>query len=70
MNYTIDRFEGNFALCEDESGSQRQIPLSALPETAREGDIITEKDGAFTVNEEATEKRREKMQQRLNRLFK
>ena len=59
MTYTIDRIEGLLAVLEDEDGESRHVPVSALPETAREGDLVTETEpGVFAVDEAATEARR------------
>lgn len=59
MTYTIDRIEDGVAVLENEDGDTRQIPASQLPETAREGTLITETEpGAFAVDEAATEARR------------
>ncbi|HCC01606.1 MAG TPA: DUF3006 domain-containing protein [Ruminococcaceae bacterium] len=41
MKYTIDRFEGEFAVVELESGKFADIPREAIPEAAHEGDIIS-----------------------------
>ena len=69
MNYTIDRFEGEFALCEDESGALVSIPARELPPEAKEGDILSEENGRYTCNTEETRKRREMMRKRLEGLF-
>ena len=41
MKYTIDRFEGKFAVVELESGKFIDIPREAIPANAHEGDIIS-----------------------------
>jgi len=56
---SIGRFEGDFALCEDETG--RRVPLlrTALPADAREGDLlISTSDGRYAVDRTATAARR------------
>ncbi len=45
MNFSIDRFEGSFAVCVNELGSAIDIPISILPVGVREGSIVTP-DGA------------------------
>ena len=40
MKYTIDRFEGDFAVIELENETMVSIPKCALPPEACEGDII------------------------------
>ena len=64
MRYTIDRIEGLLAVLEDEDGESREVPVSALPESAREGDLVTETEteqGTSEVDAEATEARRKKI---------
>ncbi|XOQ45358.1 MAG: DUF3006 domain-containing protein [Clostridium sp.] len=40
MKYTIDRFEGNFAVVELENQKFVNIPRLAIPSEAKEGDVI------------------------------
>lgn len=73
MCLIIDRIVNGLAVCEGRNGGQVKLPLSALPEGAREGDVIREKtDGEgkpeFFYDGEATGRRRKEMQERLSRL--
>lgn len=43
MKYTIDRFESDFAVVELENQKFVNIPRSAIPIEAKEGDIISVK---------------------------
>lgn len=62
MTYTIDRIEGMIAVLEDEEGETRQVPVSQLPDAAREGTLVTETEpGTFAVDEEATQARRKRI---------
>lgn len=54
MKYTIDRFEGEYAVVELENETMVNIPKCALPPDAHEGDIIL-----VEIDADATEKRRE-----------
>ena len=65
MRYIIDRFEGKYAVVELEDGSMENVPRNALPEDAREGDIVT-----LGVDAEGTARKKEEIKGRLNRLFK
>ncbi|MFU0831675.1 MAG: DUF3006 domain-containing protein [Oscillospiraceae bacterium] len=40
MKYTIDRFEGNYAVVELENRKFVNIPRLAIPNEAKEGDVI------------------------------
>ena len=67
---TIDRFEGNFAICEDAEGKYFGIELSELPKGAAEGDILDINDeGELSVNAEKTAARRSKMKKKQDELW-
>ena len=61
----IDRFEGDFAVCETEELGFIDIPKAALPDEAREGDVI-----AISIDKSETDKREEKIKGLMNSLFK
>ncbi|MGN0521886.1 MAG: DUF3006 domain-containing protein [Eubacterium sp.] len=65
MKLIIDRFEGNYAVCEISAGKTVQIPTQALPKEASEGDVIS-----ITVDKSETDKRKEKINGLMNSLFK
>ena len=59
MTYMIDRIEGTIAVLEAADGETRQIPVSALPDGAREGALLAETEpGVFAVDKAATAARR------------
>lgn len=68
--YIIDRFERDFALCENESKEIVDIPRDSLPPEAVEGDVLMEEDGRFTVDEDETKERRRKNAALLKSLWK
>lgn len=52
---TVDRFDGIYAICEDEERKMFAIPTAELPANVREGDKLEiDNDGVITVNAEAT----------------
>lgn len=63
MEVIIDRFEGNFAIVEIQEGIFEKIPKVLLP-NAKEGDIVN-----ITINQEKTEKRKEKISKLMDQLF-
>ena len=65
----IDRFENNKAVIETDGG-MIEIERSQLPENAREGDVIIENNGAWSVDVPETEKRRSDMRELMKRLMK
>ena len=64
MKWIIDRFENDYALCEIEKGTVLNIPRTALPENAREGDVIT-----VSIDSEETERRKNNINKLMNDLF-
>lgn len=54
----IDRFEGEWAVCELEDESFTHIKIDRLPEDAREGDTIVISEGSIELDREATHERR------------
>ncbi len=68
MKVTIDRIGENIIICEDENGDMVKVRTSALPEGIKEGDILTEKDGTWTLEEEETKRRRQKIRDKLRGL--
>lgn len=58
MLYSLDRFEGEWAVLVDEAGISRNVPRTALPQEAAEGDMFREQDGGFTPDAEAAAARR------------
>lgn len=65
----IDRFEGEYAVLETDSG-MKNVLRDILPEEAREGDVVELKNGAYTVNKKAAEKRRRELREKLKKLQK
>lgn len=58
--YVIDRFEGEYAVCEDPQGQMRDFARVELPMGAREGDVLLQgTDGAFIIDAKETAQRRE-----------
>lgn len=65
----VDRLENNIAVLETDGG-MIEVERSQLPENVREGDILTENNGVWSVDVEATEKRRTEMRELMKRLMK
>jgi hypothetical protein len=65
----IDRFEGEYAVLETDSG-MKNVPRDMLPEESREGDVVELKNGAYTINKKAAEKRRRELREKLKKLQK
>lgn len=64
MKLTIDRIEGEWAVCEYEQGKTLDLPAALLPEGAREGDVLR-----LVVDREGTDERKARAEELRNRLF-
>lgn len=64
MKLTIDRIEGEWAVCEYEKGKTIDLPVALLPADAREGDVLR-----LTVDRETTEARKARAEELRSQLF-
>jgi hypothetical protein len=62
MKVIIDRFEGNFAVCEKEDRTMVDIEKSKIPITAKEGDVLNITNDRITIDSEETEKRKKEIE--------
>lgn len=51
---TIDRFEGEFAVCIYDNGATINIKKHLIPSDAKEGDIIEISNNCYIINKEKT----------------
>ena len=58
MEYYVDRIEADKAVCETPDGEILQFLLDVLPPETREGSVLREEAGIFTLDEAAAEARR------------
>lgn len=70
MKVIVDRFEGDFAVCEKEDRAMMEIPKVATPEDAKEGDVLIIENGDIIIDHEATEKRRKEIEELTKGLWK
>lgn len=66
----IDRFENEYAICEDKNKSFFGIELSELPKGSKSGDVLDIDDnGTIKINVEETKRRKSRMQSKMKNLF-
>lgn len=66
---SVERFEGDIAVCIDDDGKSLDIERKKLPKSICEGDIIVKTaNGGFRVNKAETLRRKKQLAERLNRL--
>lgn len=54
MELIIDRFEDEYAVCEDENKKILNINKSKIPKQAKEGEIIIYRNGTYILDKEKT----------------
>ena len=69
MKYIIDRLEEGLAICETELRKRISVTVSHLPKGIKEGDVLREEEGRFSLDSEETDKRRREMKKKLMDLF-
>ena len=64
---TIDRFEGELAVCQQDDGTMINIKREVLPPDCAEGDALEAKDGIYTKKD--NQLRRDQMKSKMQSLF-
>lgn len=67
--FTLDRYEGNYAVCENRTtGEMYDIPKFLVDSTAKDGDILRLENGKFEIDFEETEKQKEIVRDLIDRI--
>lgn len=69
MKVVLDRFEGDYAVCEKPDRTMINITKNKLPIDAKEGDVIVIIGDTITIDEVETAERKRKSQQLLDELL-
>lgn len=69
MKVIIDRFEGQYAVCEDEDLNMINIEIDKLPQGVKEGDVLIIEGDNIKVDKEETEIRRERIRRLMEDLW-
>lgn len=59
MKLIIDRFEGNYAVCEDENKKMINILKDLIPSKSQEGDVLYFDGNIYLIDNEDTKRRKE-----------
>ena len=65
----IDRFEGEYAVCECETGEFVNIRRGLIADDACEGDVLVWTDSAYLIDAAQTRSRSKRIHQKMDRLF-
>lgn len=66
---TIDRIEGNIAVCEMPNETIINYKVSELPIGTKEGSVLLVKDSKLVLDEKEYEIRKKRIQDRLDQMF-
>ncbi len=70
MQYlSIDRFEGNFAVCVDDDENIIKIKRTKIPKKAKEGDVLKVLNGVYEIDDKETKIRKKEMYDLQDELF-
>jgi hypothetical protein len=69
MLLIIDRFEGHFAVCEDDDKNMHNIERSKLPLNAKEGDVLIVEGSNYVIDRRETEKRKLRIKKMMDSLW-
>lgn len=71
MTYIVDRIEDGIAVLEDDNLNRREVPEKLLPPDTEEGSVLNSNtDGTFILNKEETDRRRKRLFNLQQNLFK
>ena len=65
----VDRFEGRFAVCEQEDGTMVDVDVKLLPEETKEGDVLRVENGVYAIDADATLERTKHIRQLMGELW-
>jgi hypothetical protein len=69
MRLIIDRFEGDFAVCENDNKIMVNISKKELPSEVKEGDVIYKYDEKYIIDLEETKKRKQEIHDIIKNLW-
>ena len=70
MEVIVDRFEGDFAVCEDrDTGEMVDFKRDDLPQNAKEGSILQYSNGKFELDSKQEQEVSERIKQKMDNLW-
>ena len=63
MKVVIDRFEGNYVVCEKEDRTMLDIAKDKIPDIAKEGDVLIISDNSIIIDKVETELRKKQIEE-------
>jgi len=69
MKVIIDRFEGNYAVCEKEDETMINIEKTKIPKIAKEGDVLIINPSGIIIDTVETDIRKHQIEERTKDLW-
>lgn len=69
MRFVLDRFEGEYAVCENNRKEILNINKDKIPAEAKEGDVLKIGSNEITIDREETEKRKREVEKLMEDLW-
>lgn len=69
MRVIIDRFEGDYVICEKEDQGMIDLPRNIIPKKAKEGDVLIINGDQITLDLDETEKRKKRIKKMTENLW-
>ena len=66
---TVDRIEGEFAICERSDSTMVEVALSQLPAQTVEGCILVSDGEAFSLDEDEEKLQKQRIHNKMDSLF-
>lgn len=70
MRVIIDRFEGDYVVCEKEDRKMIDIQKVKVPADAKEGDVLEIDNDQITIDVAATKKRKQEIEDLVKNMWK
>ena len=68
--WVIDRFEGDFAICENrENKEKRKVEIEKLPKSVKEGSVLKVEDGKYALDLEEQEKIEKRIEEKMKNIW-
>lgn len=68
-SFSLDRIEENLAVLVSDDGKTFAVKMSDLPENVQVGDVLIKNENVFTIDNDETEKRKERIMEKRKKLF-
>lgn len=69
MKLIVDRFEGNYAVCEKEDGTIMNLGKDRLPKGVKEGDVLILEGESIVIDNNATLERKKYIEELMEDMW-